>query len=105
MLDAFDRKILAILQDDARTPQREIADAVALSSSAVNRRIAAMEDGGVITGWAAAVDPAKVGRPITIIVEVSASSAARRFRRSTTSPAKSTSCSSSAWPTWPNMKR
>ncbi len=43
MLDAFDRKILAILQKDARTPQREIGEAVNLSSSAVNRRIAALE--------------------------------------------------------------
>jgi DNA-binding Lrp family transcriptional regulator len=74
MLDAFDRRILAILQTDARTPQREIADAVALSSSAVNRRIAAMEESGIITRWAVAVDPAKVGRPITIIVEVSVES-------------------------------
>jgi Lrp/AsnC family transcriptional regulator, leucine-responsive regulatory protein len=74
MLDDFDRNILAILQKNARTPQRLIADAVNLSSSAVNRRIAAMEEAGVITGWAAQVDPAKVGRPITIIVEVSVES-------------------------------
>jgi DNA-binding Lrp family transcriptional regulator len=70
MLDTFDRKILAILQKDARTPQRAISEAVNLSSSAVNRRIAAMEESGVITGWSAQVDPARAGRPITVIVEV-----------------------------------
>jgi DNA-binding Lrp family transcriptional regulator len=70
MPDGFDRRILAILQKDARTPQRAIAEAVNLSPSAVNRRIAAMEESGVIAGHVAIVDPAKLGRPITVIVEV-----------------------------------
>ena len=69
-LDGFDRKILTLLQKDSRTPQRDIAEAVHLSASAVNRRIAAMEAAGVITKNVAVVDTAKVGRPITIIVEV-----------------------------------
>jgi len=73
-LDAFDRKILALLQKDSRMPQRDIGEAVHLSGSAVNRRIAAMEAAGVITGYQAVVDPAKVGRPITIIVEVAVES-------------------------------
>jgi Lrp/AsnC family transcriptional regulator, leucine-responsive regulatory protein len=71
MLDHFDRKILAILQNDARTPQRDISEAVHLSASAVNRRIEAMKKSGVVTAEVAIVDPVKVGRPITIIVEVS----------------------------------
>jgi Lrp/AsnC family transcriptional regulator, leucine-responsive regulatory protein len=72
--DAFDRKILAILQRDAKTPQREISEAVNLSASAVNRRIAAMEEAGVIMAHVALIDPSKVGRPITVIVEVSVES-------------------------------
>mgnify|MGYP001404429652 CR=1 FL=1 len=71
MLDDFDRKILAILQKDSKAPQRRISEAVNLSPSAVNRRIAAMEASGVIERHVAIVDPAKVGRLITIIVEVS----------------------------------
>jgi Lrp/AsnC family transcriptional regulator, leucine-responsive regulatory protein len=70
MIDEFDRKILGILQKNARTPQRDISVAVNLSPSAVNRRIAAMEKAGIITNMVALVDPAKIGRPITIIVEV-----------------------------------
>lgn len=70
-IDAFDRKILALLQEDNRLPQRDIADAVNLSASAVNRRIAAMEAAGVIRANVALVDPARVGRALTIIVEVS----------------------------------
>ena len=107
-LDAFDRKILTLLQKDSRMPQRDIGDAVHLSASAVNRRIAAMEAAGVITAYQAIVDPAKVGRPITIIVEVTVESErldlldavkrrcspARRCSSSTTSPARSTSSSS-----------
>jgi DNA-binding Lrp family transcriptional regulator len=73
-LDAFDRKILALLQQDSRMPQRDIGEAVHLSASAVNRRIAAMEAAGVITAYQAVVDPTKVGRPITIIVEVTVES-------------------------------
>jgi DNA-binding Lrp family transcriptional regulator len=73
-LDDFDRGILALLQTDNRTPQRDIAEAVNLSSSAVNRRIAALEEAGVIKANVAVVDPAKVGRPITIIAEVAVES-------------------------------
>jgi Lrp/AsnC family transcriptional regulator, leucine-responsive regulatory protein len=70
-LDSFDRKILALLQKDSRMPQRDISEAVHLSASAVNRRIAAMEGAGIIQRNVTIVDPAKVGKPITIIVEVS----------------------------------
>jgi Lrp/AsnC family transcriptional regulator, leucine-responsive regulatory protein len=71
MLDDFDMKILELIQKNSKLPQRDISEAVNLSASAVNRRIAAMERDGVILRHAAIVDPAKVGRPITIIVEVS----------------------------------
>lgn len=69
-LDAFDRAILAILQKDNTTPQRAIGEAVNLSAPAVQRRIRRMEERGVIRANVALVDPAKVGHPITIFVEV-----------------------------------
>lgn len=69
-LDSFDRAILRIVQRDARTPQRAIADAVNLSAAAVQRRIAAMEASGVIRGNVALVDPRAVPLTITAIVEV-----------------------------------
>ncbi|MDZ2888997.1 Lrp/AsnC family transcriptional regulator, partial [Klebsiella pneumoniae] len=49
-LDAWDKKILTLLQRNNRLSQREIADRISLSPSAVNRRIAALEDAGVIKG-------------------------------------------------------
>jgi Lrp/AsnC family transcriptional regulator, leucine-responsive regulatory protein len=70
VLDAFDLAILNILQRDNSTPQRVIGDAVNLSAPAVQRRIRRMEETGVIQANVAIVDPAQVGQPITIFVEV-----------------------------------
>lgn len=69
-LDSFDRAILRILQRDNKTPQRRIGEAVNLSAAAVQRRIAAMENAGVIARNAAIVDTQAAGMTITSIVEV-----------------------------------
>jgi Lrp/AsnC family leucine-responsive transcriptional regulator len=69
-LDRFDLAILAILQRDNTTPQRLIGEQVHLSAAAVHRRIRRMEADGVIAGNVASVDPGRVGRPLTIVVEV-----------------------------------
>ncbi len=59
-LDAWDKKILTLLQRNNRLSQREIADWISLSPSAVNRRIAVLEDAGVIKGSVSLVDASKV---------------------------------------------
>lgn len=69
-LDIFDRKILAILQQDNLTPQRQIGEAVNLSAAAVQRRIRRLTESGVIRANVAIVDPDAVGQSITIFVEV-----------------------------------
>ena len=69
-MDSFDRAILRILQRDNKTPQRRIGEAVNLSAAAVQRRIAAMEDAGIIARNAAIVDTQAAGMTITSIVEV-----------------------------------
>ena len=69
-LDRYDRAILAIVQHDNKMPQRAIAEAVNLSTAAVQRRIAAMEKSGVISANVAIVDPEAVSATITAIVEV-----------------------------------
>jgi DNA-binding Lrp family transcriptional regulator len=71
-LDKFDRAILDLVQCDNTMALRLIAEQVNLSTAAVQRRLKRMEEGGVITGNVAIVDPTAVGRPITIIVEVMA---------------------------------
>jgi DNA-binding Lrp family transcriptional regulator len=69
-LDHYDIAILEILQADNTVPQRLIGEKVHLSAAAVQRRIRRMEEEGVIIGHVALVDQVRVGRPITIVVEV-----------------------------------
>ncbi len=69
-LDVWDKKILTLLQRNNRLSQREIADQVNLSASAVNRRIAALEESGIVKANVSIVDASKVGRPITIMAQV-----------------------------------
>jgi DNA-binding Lrp family transcriptional regulator len=69
-LDAYDRKLLDLLQDNNKLSQRRLASLVNLSPSAVNRRIAALEANGVIRANVGLVDPSLAGRPITVMVEV-----------------------------------
>ncbi|WP_411852145.1 Lrp/AsnC family transcriptional regulator [Stenotrophomonas sp. LGBM10] len=72
--DDFDRAILAILQRDNTTPQRQIADAVHLSAPAVQRRIKRLQDAGIIRANVAVLEQNRLGRPLTIMVEVRVSS-------------------------------
>ena len=69
-IDRFDIAILDILQTDNTTPQRVIAQAVNLSAPAVQRRIQRLKDSGVIRANVAVLDPVKVGKPLTIVLEV-----------------------------------
>lgn len=69
-LDDLDRKILALLQDDASLPIQQIADQVGLSVNPCWRRIRRLEADGVILGRVALVDPEKVGLALTIFVRV-----------------------------------
>lgn len=69
-LDGFDAKILDHLQQDARRPLRQISELVHLSTAAVQRRIRRLEDIGIIDTVVAVLNPVKLGRYTTIIVEV-----------------------------------
>ena len=69
-LDDRDRRILALVQRDAKLPQAEIARRVGLSAAAVNERLKKLEAAGVIRRFAALVDARAVGAPITAFIEV-----------------------------------
>ncbi|MHC2002915.1 Lrp/AsnC family transcriptional regulator [Methylobacterium sp. CM6241] len=69
-LDAFDLAILRIVQQNNKTPQRVIAEAVNLSPAAVQRRITVMEAAGVIGQNVAVVEPEALSLAITALVEV-----------------------------------
>ncbi|WOP18255.1 Lrp/AsnC family transcriptional regulator [Raineyella sp. LH-20] len=69
-MDALDREILAHLQSDGRLTLTELADRVGLSVSPCHRRLRALERDGVITGYRAQLDPAKVGLGFEALVFV-----------------------------------
>ena len=69
-VDHHDRKILELLQQDARVSHAEIGRRVHLSQPAVSERIKRLEAQGVIAGYRAWVDPAKLGYTITAMVRV-----------------------------------
>ncbi len=70
-LDSFDRTILKIIQEDATLSYAEIGERVNLSASAALRRVQRMKDNGIIIATRAILEPDRVGRPLTILVEVS----------------------------------
>jgi Lrp/AsnC family leucine-responsive transcriptional regulator len=69
-LDAFDRRILAALQRDARLTNVELAAEVGLSPSPCLRRVRILEEAGVIQGYRAILDRNAVGLDLTIFVGV-----------------------------------
>jgi Lrp/AsnC family leucine-responsive transcriptional regulator len=69
-LDAIDRKILALLQQDGRLALAELSAAVGLSPSPCLRRIRLMERAGVIARYVAVLDQEAVGLPVSVFVSV-----------------------------------
>jgi Lrp/AsnC family transcriptional regulator len=69
-MDGIDRKILAVMQEDASLSVAEIGSRVGLSSTPCWKRIQRLEADGVITRRVALIDPAKIGLGITVFVSV-----------------------------------
>ena len=69
-LDRIDLALLAVLQAQGRISNAELAERVNLSASACLRRMQRLEESGVIAGYAALVDPAKVGLGLQAFVRV-----------------------------------
>ena len=69
-MDSTDRKILAILQEDASLSVADVAAKVNLSQTPCWRRIQKLTDSGVITKRVALVDPDALGLGLTVFVEI-----------------------------------
>src|SRR5689334_25061189 len=69
-MDEVDTEIVDLLQADARLTQAQIAKKVGLSQPSVAERIRKLEEARVITGYAARVDPRKLGKDITAFIGV-----------------------------------
>ena len=80
-LDPIDRQILAELQADGRMTNVELASRVGISAPPCLRRVRALEDAGVIRGYHADLDGAKLGFAITVFAMVSLKSQAEESLR------------------------
>jgi len=69
-LDTTDWHILRELQADARLSYNELGRRVGLSSPAVAERVRRLEDVGIVTGYHARVDPARVGLGFTAFIQM-----------------------------------
>lgn len=69
-LDEFDLQILRLLREHGRMPLQELADRVGLSPTPVGRRVRHLEEAGIITGYAALIDDAALGFPVSVFVSV-----------------------------------
>ncbi|WP_448660355.1 Lrp/AsnC family transcriptional regulator [Sphingomonas sp. CJ99] len=69
--DRIDRQIMALLQEQGRMTNVELAERVGLTAPPCLRRVRALEEAGVIRGYHAELDPVALGHPITVFALVS----------------------------------
>ena len=70
-LDRYDRRILELLQQDGRLSNQELADRIGLSPSPCLRRVRALEENGIITGYRAIVDAKQLGLTLMALIHIS----------------------------------
>ena len=68
MLDEIDKKIIKVLQDDARTSLRKISELVKVSLGTVSNRVKRMERNGVIKGYSVILDPDQIGWELNVVI-------------------------------------
>ncbi|MEX3314811.1 Lrp/AsnC family transcriptional regulator [Sulfitobacter sp. PS-8MA] len=69
-LDRFDRAILSVLAEDGRISITDLARRIGLSKSPTQARLRRLEEGGVILGYRALLDPIRLGLDHVAFVEV-----------------------------------
>lgn len=70
-LDRYDRQILAILQQEGRISNQELADRIGLSPSPCLRRVRTLEESGLIAGYRAHLDAKRLGLSLTALIGIS----------------------------------
>jgi Lrp/AsnC family leucine-responsive transcriptional regulator len=71
ILDKISWNILRELQEDARISYAELGRRVGLTTPAVIERVKRLEDAGIIKGYRAEINPAKIGLPILAFIRMS----------------------------------
>ena len=70
-LDRYDREILAVLQTDGRISNQDLADRIGLSPSPCLRRVRALEDAGIVSGYRALLDAKALGYSLMALIYIS----------------------------------
>jgi len=70
-IDRYDHQILRQLQADGRLSNQELADRIGLSPSPCLRRVRALEEAGIITGYRALVDAKMLGLSLMALIHIS----------------------------------
>jgi Lrp/AsnC family leucine-responsive transcriptional regulator len=70
-LDRYDRRILEELQRDGRISNQELAERIGLSPSPCLRRVRALEESGLITGYRALLDATRLGLSLMALIHIS----------------------------------
>jgi len=68
MLDDTDRSIIRVLENDARTSMRSIAEKVGVSLGTVSNRVKKLEESGIIKGYRVLIDPDQVGWGLNVVI-------------------------------------
>ena len=68
MLDEIDKKIIKVLEDDARTSLGKISELVKVSLGTVSNRVKKMEKNGVIKGYSVILDPDQIGWELNVVI-------------------------------------
>ena len=68
MLDEIDRKIIRVLEKDARTSLRKISELVDVSLGTVSNRVKKMERNGVIMGYSVIINPDEIGWELNVVI-------------------------------------
>lgn len=70
-IDRYDRRILEELQKDGRVSNQELAERIGLSPSPCLRRVRALEESGLISGYRAMLDATKLGLSLMALIHIS----------------------------------
>ena len=70
-LDRYDRQILQVLQEDGRISNQELADRIGLSPSPCLRRVRALEESGIVTGYRALLNAKSLGYTLMALIYIS----------------------------------
>ena len=70
-IDRFDRQILQVLQEDGRISNQDLADRIGLSASPCLRRLRALEESGIVTGYRALLNAKSLGYTLMALIYIS----------------------------------